>query len=430
MGIIADRLAGVSGEARIDAGWLTRDDNLDMGYSSASGVRVTTRSALSLTAVWRCVDLLSSAVAQAPKDVVVKVAGRSYPEYRDIPSWLSQPDPRLPQYTANDHFAQVAISLLLNGNAFVHVWPNVEDPKVLTVLDPARVDVLRSPSGIVTWRLRDERGQEAAVYSADEMLHATWILPPGEVRGVSPLEALRRGIGAAVAADEFAARFFGQGASLSFGVEVPGDMTAQQKDDFARQLKRNHAGLGNSHAIGILTRGAKFVPGLAPTPEQAQMLETRKYQVEDICRAFGVPPHMVGSQEAGASSYASAEVFDKQFAERAVLPLAVRIETQYDRIVPVPAALSGAPASAHLKFNLDHLMRMNLLGRYQAYKEGVLGGFIKPSEARGWEDLDPAGPEADRLYMQQQMVPLGDLGSTKATEPLSGQQPAKQSKEG
>jgi phage portal protein BeeE len=167
------------------------------------------------------------------------------------------------------------------------------------------------------------------------MLHGTWIRLPGALRGISPLEALRLG-------DRRGDRDAGArrpvlraGRPLSFGVEVPGAMDDQKKNDCASPCAK-YAGLSNSHAIGVLTNGAKFVTGLAPTPEQAQFLETRKFGVEEVCRIYGVPPNMVGSQEPGASSYASADVYDKQFAERAVLPLAVRIEAQHDRLLELP----------------------------------------------------------------------------------------------
>lgn len=406
MGILAQRFA--DDEVRDRAAWLNDEDG-DGGSRTPSGVRVTARAALGLTTVWRCVDLLSSAVAQSPKDVIVKVGGQSFPEYRNKPGWLTTPNPLDPTYTANDYFAQVALSLLFDGNYFVHVFPYVFDPQVLTVLAPDRVKVKPGP----VYELSDALGQVIRTVGPMEMLHGTWLRPPGTLRGISPLETLRRGIGSAIAAEDFGGRFFGQGASLSFGVEVPYALTEQDKTDLRDQLRRRYAGASNSHAIGILTNGAKFVPGLAPTPEQAQMLATRKFSVEDLCRPYGVPPGMVGSQEPGASSYASAEVYDLQFKERAVLPLAVRIEAQHNRLLSVPDSVTDPNASVQFKFNLDGVARVNLLSRYQAYGEGVAKGFLTPDEARGKEDYPPI-PGGDRLYMQSQMAPIETLGMPQA----------------
>lgn len=397
MGLLARRLT----EERSVATWLADDD--DDGPRTPSGVRVNMRSALGLTTVWRCVDLLSSTISQAPKDVIVKIGGQSFPEYRNRPDWLSLPNPTDPSQTINDHMSQVALSLLIDGNFFTEAIPNIFLPEALIVHDPTRVDVRSGP----LYDIKDANGRVVRTLNPAQMLHGAWIKTAGMLRGIAPLEALRRSIGNSIAAEEHAGRFFGQGASLAFGVEVPGQLTPEQKTNLADQLKTKYAGLKNSHAIGVLTAGAKFVPGLAPTPEQAQMLQTRKFSVEEIARPYGIPPGMVGSQEPGASSYASAEVYHQEFRDYAVLPLARRIEVQYERLLEVPPNVS-AGASVQFRFNLDHIARTNLLARYQAHGEGVQKGFLTPNEARGLEDLGPLAG-GDNLYMQQQMVPITRL---------------------
>ena len=404
MGVLARRLEEIRG-AGDDPGWLTRDDGETAGTNTAAGVRVNARVALGLTTVWRCVDLLSSSVSQAPKDIIVKVGGKSFPEFGK-PSWLVRPHPDDPTYTANDYFGQVATSLLLDGNYFVLVMPSVDDPIVLNVLSPARVEVKAGP----IYSIKDANGAEIRAVGPDQMLHGTWVRPAGMNRGISPLEVLRRAIGNAVGAEDHAGRFFGQGAALSFGVEVPGSLTKDQKTEMSENLRARYVGAANSHAIGLLTAGAKFVTGLAPTPEQAQMLATRKFSVEDLCRPYGVPPNMAGSQEPGASSYASADIWREEFRDYAALPLATRLESQHNRLVKVPDSISDPNASAQFKFNLDHVARTNILTRYQAYEAGVRGGFLMPDEVRALEDRQPAAG-GDRLYMQSQNVPLELLAS-------------------
>lgn len=393
MGLVASRW-----NTRNDTGWLTRDDDIDGGSLTKAGVRVNRASALSLTTVYRCWDLLSSSVAQSPRDVIVKIGGKSFPEFNP-PGWVEMPNPADPTYTASDHFAQVGVSLLSDGNFFTAVYPHVYAPEVLKVLDPARVVVRPGP----LFDVMDDSGKVIATLGPAQMLHGTWLRLPGALRGVGPLEALRLAFGAALATQETAARFFGQGATMSFGVEVPGPLDAGKKDELSASLRKKYAGVSNSHAIGVLTHGAKFVTGLAPTPEQAQFLDTRKFGVEEVCRIYGVPPGMVGSQEPGASSYASAHVNAETFRDRAVLPLATRIEAQYKRLLTLPAGLEQG--SIQFKFNLDGIARMDLLSRYQAYEVGVRGGIDTPNEARALEDKSPL-PGGDVLYMQQQMAPI------------------------
>lgn len=405
-------------EVRSSASWLSdeADEEAWFGKKTAAGVRVNTRVALSLTTIWRCVDLLSSAVALAPKDIVIRIGQRSFPEYSNLPGWLEAPNPLDPTYTIDDYFSQVAISILTDGNYFTFAYPYVWDAQALIVLNPAQVEV-KDGEGAPVWVVKDQRGKEIYRLGPMQILHGVWLRPPGELRGISPIEALRRGIGSAIAAEEHGARFFGQGASLSFGVEVPGELDANQKAGLSESLRKKYGGLQNSHAIGLLTGGAKFVPGLAPTPEQAQMLESRQFSVEDLCRPYGVPPGLVGSTQAG-ESFASSEVDDRQFKERAVLPLAGRIERQHNRLVAVPGNITAPGARAQFRLNLDWITRVTLKERYEAYREGVEGGFLMPAEAREKEDLPPVAG-ADRLYMQAQMTPVDQLGQP--TGPTGGQ---------
>lgn len=409
MGFLARRFS--VDEVRNRADWLNDDDDYH-GPLTSAGVRVNRQSALTLTTVWRCVDLLASIVAQSPKDLIVKIGGRSFPQYTK-PGWMAQPDPRDPGLTINEHFNQVALSLLLDGNFFTLVYPYVWEPEYLIVLDPQKVRVRRDTDDKPIYELLNDAGTVQSTVGPMQMLHGTWIRLPGEVRGISPLEALRRRLGASIAAEDYAARFFGQGASLAFGVEVPGALDTKQKTELAESLKRRYAGLSNSHAIGILTAGAKFVPGLAPTPEQAQMLATQKFGVEDVCRPFGVPPVFAGSQEPGAASYASAYVAEQALKQFAAVPLTVRIETPYQRIIQVPDSITAADATAQFKINLNGLARGDIKTRAEAEEIQVRSGLLTPDEARALEDRAPL-PGGDRLYMQSQMTPIAQLGMTPA----------------
>lgn len=407
MGLIATRLAERS-EVRNSADWIN-DDDAGIGRMTPAGVRVTREAALSVSTFWRCVDLISHAVSLAPTDVVVKVGGQSFPEY-SRPRWLATPNPDDPNYTAADYFGEQTLAALVEGNFFTSVLPDVyADDVVLVAEDPRRVNVKPGP----LYEILDAAGKVIRSVGPNQMLHGWWMRLPGMLRGISPLEALRRGIGSAIAAEDYGARFFGQGASLSFGVEVPGELTPTQKDDLTASLKRKHQGLSNSHAIGVLTRGAKFVPGLAPTPEQAQMLATRQFSVEDIARIFGVPAGMAGSQQPGASSYASAIEWRKQFRDDAVLKFTDKLERSHARLLFLPTRLLATSAEIELKFNLDWIARTDLLARYQAHAEGVRGGFLTPNEARGYEDKARV-EGGDRLYMQSQMVPLDSIATAPA----------------
>lgn len=399
MSLLSSLFARPADEAR---NWLTDDDSLWAGVATASGVRVTRETALQLSTVWACVRLLTNTIATLPTDIVVSISGRRFREFTK-PRWLQTPDPTNPTMTTTEHFAQVATSLLLDGNSFTLAFPSVMEPDVLVVLDPRRVDV-KADGRRPYYEIRDDMGRVVETLDTMRILHGVWLRLPGTLRGLSPIEAARQGIGLGLTSEEFGARFFGQGTTLSYGVEYPGPMTDQQREELRSNLKQRHAGTKNAHSVSIISGGAKFVPGLGVTNDQAQFLELRKFQVEDIARWFGVPPHMVGSQEPGASSYNSVEQRSLEFREYAVLPLVRRIEDAYDRLVEPPATLTNATAS--LRFNLDGIARADIKTRMEAYGTGVTNGILKPDEARALEDLPPV-EGGDKTYMQQQMVPLG-----------------------
>lgn len=408
MGLIAQRVAEFTGELRNDTGWLNRDDDGSYGPMTPAGVSVDKSAALTITAFWRCVDILASAAAFAPKDLYLKVGGRSFPEFTR-PSWMVTPDPRNPTLTIDDYFLQVATSLLIDGNYYTLAVPSVFDPQLLQVLDPSRV----VPKPMGQYEILDERGRVRQTVGAMQMLHGRLFELPGSLKGLSPLEKFRRSLGSAIAAEDFAARFFGQGAALSFGVEVPYAMDPEKLQGLRDSLKAKYVGLRNSHAIGVLADGGKFVTGLAPTPEQAQMLETRKFAVEDIARIFGIPPGMLGSQEPGASSYASAETWKDTYKEITLYPLIARIEKQHSRLLQVPDSVADPTASMQFKVNLDAYLRMDAKTRFETYEVGVRSGVLTPNYARDKEDLAPLDG-GDQLYMQAQMVPLPALAKQQA----------------
>jgi HK97 family phage portal protein len=413
MGLLADRLAS---SVRFNAAeWLARDD--EDAPNTPAGVRIDRDGAMSIPTVWRCWSLISHYASAAPPRVYLEAGGKRHRQYT-LPSWLETPDQSDETVTTADYFRALTLSLLADGNYFSVAFPSVDDPVILRPQDPRRVVVRPGP----LYDLVDETGRVVSTWGPDQMIHGWWMRFPGEPRGVSPLERLRRSLGGALAADQYASAYFGSGASLSFGVEVPG---VADVDELRKTLKRKYAGLDNSHAIGVLQRGAKFVTGLAPTPEQSQMLATRKWGVEEVARIYGVPPGMAGSQEPGASSYASAVEWRKMFRDDALRTYTGNLELGHQRLLRslLPPGLDGTGARMVLEFDLDWVARAEPKERAETWEVLVRSGQRTPDEARGDDGLDPM-PGGDRLYMQQQMVPITEAGKTKATEPI-GQQEAK-----
>lgn len=404
MGLLAQRWEE---RGRSVAEWMDDDSDL-IGLPTSSGIRVGVPEAFSLSTFWRCIDLLTSSVAMSPADLYLKIGNQSYEEFTK-PSWMSAPEPGNPTFLFADYLGQCALSTLIDGNYFVKVHPHVWEPQRLTVLNPLRVTPKPGP----VWEVRDERGSLVETLGPSQILHGKWLpLLPGRLRSLNPVSTLSRELGAAIASEEFAGRFFGQGSILSFGVEVPGTLTDTQRDDLRDSLRAKYQGLRKSHGVGILTGGATFKQ-LQTTPEQAQMLDTRKFAVITTCRPFGVPPVLAGVNDPGSTSYASADLLvNTMYQRNAVAPLVSRLEGQHNRLLEdaVPARITDPSARMQFRLNLDWIVRTDLLARMQAHGEGVTKGVLTPNEARAKEDLAPL-QGGDHLYMQQQMVPITSLGT-------------------
>ena len=390
--------------------WL-RDDTT--GSNSVTGVRVTQDTSLSIGAVFACVSLISDTVAMLPADTFVKDG-----EYRrpapNRPDWLDYPDSD--GLTWMSFTQQWVVSKLISHGACIRILKD-EDGEALAfkVLDPRKVNPDRTRDGRLFYDYNGERG-----IPASEMIYDSALIRPGQIKGVSRVDELREMFGLAKALEQFSARFFGQGSTTSGVLEFPGEgdkaLAIEIKDNF----EEGHKGLKNAHRPGVIFGGGKWVK-TGVDPEQAQMLETRKFSVEEFARFLGVPPFLLGSQEPGAASYASTTIAKDGFSEFTVLPLVGRIEDQHHRLL---AEFSPVPGGrAKFKLNMDHFLRVDLLARYQAYETGIRSGVLKPDEARDKENLGPV-PGGDRIYMQAQMTPIDQLGQPAPSPVRSDEQEA------
>jgi HK97 family phage portal protein len=358
------------------------------GTSTYSGIAVTQDNSLRISTAYACVRLLADTVSTLPIDSYVRRDGIRT-AYRPRPIWLDQPDLDLAT-SRDEHFTQVMVSLLLDGNAFVRV---VRDPVgnviALIVLDPKRVEVRRNKDFVIEYHLRDiDR-----VLSKSEVLHITELRKPGALRGSSRIDELKEVFGLTAALDEFASRFFGQGSQTSGVIEVPGALSREQAKDLVDSFEEGHKGLARSHRPGVLFGGAKFNK-TGVDPNEAQMLESRKMQVEEIARAFRVPLHMLSTAIPGAMSYASVEQNAIQFATYTIRPYLSRIEAAYSTLLP---------QGVFVRFNMDGILRGDIQTRFSAYSTGTQAGFLSVNDIHRLKDLPPV--EGGDVYR----VPLANV---------------------
>jgi len=225
---------------------------------------------------------------------------------------------------------------------------------------------------------------------------------PGDLRGRSRIELVKENLGLSKALEEFAARFFGQGSHTSGIIEFPGNLTREQAKSLVDGFEEGHKGLRRAHRPGILFGGAKYTT-TSVAPDDSQFLQSRQFAVEEILRAFRVPPSMAGVLQPGAQAYASVEMNGIHFVMHTLRPYVTKIEDGYSRI------LDGR--GAFLKFNLDGLMRGDFGSRVAGYSSALQAGWMSINDVRRFEDLRPAdGGDTYRVPLAN--VDLGAAGLT------------------
>jgi HK97 family phage portal protein len=353
-------------------------DLLGARINTASGVPVTQENAVQLSAVFACVRLLQDTISTLPVATFKRSGGVAKPYY-PRPLWLDTPSLRDPSYTRIGHFAQVVVSLLLDGNSFTYLTYDDNAEVVETfVFDPRRVAITRNADSSPHYRVHLDDGSWADMDSTD-ILHIPLIRMPGALRGISPVEAARQSIGLGRVAEQYGAEFFANGASMAGIIEMPGEVDDTQAAQIAQKFDAKHAGPGRRHKTGVLSGGAKFTQ-LSVTPEQAQFLELRRYQLTDIARIYRIPPHLIQDVQPGSVSYASVEAQGIEYDTLTVRPYLEIIETAYSRILP---------PGVYLNFDEEGLLRGDMKSRYEAYTTGVSGGYLLRSDARQKEDMTP-----------------------------------------
>jgi HK97 family phage portal protein len=339
-----------------------------------AGTVITQDTSLKIGAVYACVRLLADTISTLPADTFYREGGARKP-FRPKPLWLETPDIGTAR---EDHLQQAMVSLLLDGNVFIRIFRGQSGEIIsLVVLDPTRVSVRRSPATREIEYVLEDVG---LVLRADEVLHITELRRPGALRGVSRIEEVKQMLGLASALEEFSARFFGSGSTTIGLIEWPGNLTREQAKDLVDGFEEGHKGLKRSHRPGVLFGGARFVK-TGVDPNEAQMLESRQFAVEEIARIFRCPLHLLQVATPGSMSYASVEQNAIQFAQYTLRPIISKFETAYSSLLPGPA---------FVKFNLDAILRGDIQTRFAAYSTGQLAGFLSVNDIHRLEDMPPA----------------------------------------
>ena len=271
----------------------------DFELGTRSGTLINEDTALQINAVFSAISLISNTVSTLPVDVYIRRDGDQR-AFRPAPAWVQRPD--IDFVDKSPFYSALVTSLLLDGNAFIRVFTNRQGEVInLSVLNPMSVTVERTSLGNVRYLVTGENRP----LTQDDIIQIIDIVQPGNVRGVSRIAALKENFGLAMAIEEYAARFFGQGANPAGVLEGEGNLTAEQAKQLADGFDARHRNSGRrAHRTGVLSGGAKYKQ-TSVNPEQAQALEARRMSVEDVARAFSIPSNFLNLP--GTNTYSSVE---------------------------------------------------------------------------------------------------------------------------
>ena len=378
--------------------------------SSSSGKSVTERSAMQMTAVYACVRILSEAVAGLPllfyryKEDGSKEMAIDTNLYHLL---HDEPNPEMSSFVFRE---TLMTHLLLWGNAYAQIIRNGKGEIIaLYPLMPNKMQVDRDESGKLYYTYTRSEGEANTMQGSSvtlepkDVLHIPGLGFDGLV-GYSPIAMAKNAIGLAIATEEFGSKFFANGAAPSGVLEHPG--TIKDPTRVREAWQSQFGGSGNSGKVAVLEEGMKYTP-ISISPEQAQFLETRKFQINEIARIFRVPPHMVGDLE--KSSFSNIEQQSLEFVKYTLDPWVVRWEQSLSR-----SLLSEDEKKVYFfKFKLEGLLRGDYQSRMNGYAIARQNGWMSANDIRELEDLDKLTPEqgGDLYLINGNMLPLNQAGA-------------------
>ena len=382
---------------------------------TSSGKYVTERSAMQMTAVYCCVRILSEAVASLPLQFYRYTDDGGKEKAVDHPLYFLLHDEPNPEMTSFIFRETLMTHLLLWGNAYSQIIRNGKGEVVaLYPLMPDRMKVDRDEHGRLYY--------EYTVYDSDDVdgrkgtnkVGRTVRLQPHDVLhipglgfdglvGYSPIAMAKNAIGLAIATEEYGSKFFANGAAPSGVLEHPG--TIKDPSKVSESWQATFGGSGNANKIAVLEEGMKYTP-ISISPEQAQFLETRKFQINEIARIFRVPPHMIGDLE--KSSFNNIEQQSLEFVKYTLDPWVSCWEQAMVRALLTP----DEKKKYFFKFNVDGLLRGDYQSRMNGYTTARQNGWMSANDIRELENLDriPAEQGGDLYLINGNMTKLEDAG--------------------
>lgn len=403
------------------------DKAADAGYSflfgrTTSGKPVNERTAMQTTAVYACVRILAEAVASLPLHVYEYQDDEGKKLVHDHPLYYLLHDEPNPEMTSFVFRETLMSHLLIWGNAYAQIIRDGAGRVLgLYPLLPDKMDVQRDDKGNIYY-VYSRNSDENPMFKeygniklkAEDVLHIPGLGFDGLI-GYSPIAMAKNAVGMTLACEEYGASFFANGANPGGVLEHPGVLKDPSK--VRESWNSVYRGVSNAHKIAVLEEGMKYQQIGIP-PEEAQFLETRKFQINEIARLYRIPPHMVGDLD--KSSFSNIEQQSLEFVKYTLDPWVIRWEQSLQRSLLLP----GEKGKYFIKLNVDGLLRGDYQSRMNGYAVGRQNGWFSANDIREMENMNPIpDEEGGNLYLiNGAMTKLADAGAFAKTD--TGQQNA------
>lgn len=357
---------------------------------SVAGVYIDADTALKISTVWACVQLLAETIAALPLSVYRRTAGEERERARNNPLYEVLHDRPNATQTAAEFREMMTGHVLMRGDAYAQIVPGMRGAvDQLIPIHPDRVQVEKLPNGRLRYQVQQDDGQKRP-FNQEDIFHLRGPSRDG-ITGMSVVDYARDSFGMTVAAERYGGRFFRNDSKPGGVLRTPNKLSKEAGERLKARWEAAHTS-ASQHRVAVLEEGLEWQQ-VGISPDEAQFLETREFQAEDVCRWFRVPPHMVGLTSKATSWGSGIEQMSMGFVTYTLMPWLTRWTETISRDLII------APQTYFAEFQLAGLLRGDVASRYSAYAIARQWGWLNVNEIRQFENMNGIGPEGD-VYLQ------------------------------
>lgn len=374
------------------------------GTESKAGINVTEDKAIKISAVFACINIISNTIASLGCHLYVRTTNGKQRDNNNYIYRLLRYLPN-PETTSYDFWIMYIINLLLTGNGFAYIKRDGNGIiKELWNIPSQNVVVRRNEKTKELYYIVSDDKNNKETYYEENIMHTRGLRFKKTDNSLNPIELARETLGINIALEEYAAKYFKNGANSGGIVEVDGKLSEDAFARFKDSFNEKYSGVGNSSKVLFLESGMKYTK-LGNTPNDSQAIESRKFQVIEIARFFNVPPHKIMDLE--RATFSNIEQQNIDFAQSCIEPLCERIEQSIYKSI----FSEKEKKKYFVKFNINKLLRADINSKRNFYSAGIQNGWFSPNDVRELEDMNKIPEEQNgNIYMVNgNMIPLQNI---------------------